>query len=51
MAFDFECLLPNVGDDLFATINDGVCFEVLGDSKKSQSQDNGQSHKESRNVL
>ena len=50
-AFNLKCLFLEVGDNLFATFNDGVCSKVQGDSKKSQSQDNGQSHKESRNVL
>ena len=51
MVFDLKCLLPNVGDNLFATFNDGVCSEVQGDSEGSQSQDNGQSDKESGDVL
>ena len=36
-AFDLKCLFPEVGEDFFAAFNDGVSFEVQGDSKKGQS--------------
>ena len=49
--FDLKCLFPNVVHDLSAAVNDGVGSEVQGDSKKSQSQDNGQSNEESGNDL
>ena len=49
--FDLKCLFPNGGHDLLATFNDGICSKVQSDSKKSQSQDDGKSNEESRNVL
>ena len=51
MAFDLKCLSPNGGCNPLAFFNDGVCSKVWGNFKKSQTQGNGESDKESGNVL
>ena len=50
-AFHLNHLFPNSSHNLFATFDDGVCSKVWGDSKKSQSQDDGESNEDGRSVL